>query len=339
MEAILPEYVQWLLDEKNYPHPVEYVELIQTHISYVILAGDFVYKFKKPVDFRFLNFTSLDRRKFYCEEELRLNRRLCPKIYLDTVAVCKGAGGFAWDRAGQPVEYAVKMRRLAEDRMMGRVIARGELQQGDILRITDKLIPFYETADRSGRVRGYGDVGAVARTIQDNFRETRPFAGGNVLPEGRFNSIRRYATRFLEKEQLFVDRANEDKICEGHGDLHSGNICLEDEVAIFDCIEFNESLRCTDIAADLAFLAMDLDYHGLRSYRDIFIDSYIERSGDRGMKRMLAFYMCYRAYVRGKIGLLTSADNKVAEDVRTRAEESARRYFRLSEEYGEQFAV
>lgn len=336
MDTQLPLYVKWLLDKNHYAHPVDVVELIQTHISYVVVAGQYVYKFKKPADFGFLDFTSLAKRKYFCEEELRLNRRLCPAIYLQTIALCGCPSGFCWEEGGEPVEYAVKMRRLSEEKMMGRVIARGELKKSDITRIVETLMPFYELAERSDRVRQYGDVRAVTKTIHDNFAETQSFAGTNALPEKRFRQIRKYTERFLAKDKVFADRVRHDKVCECHGDLHSANICLEDEVAIFDCIEFNESLRCTDIAADLAFLAMDLDYHGLYDYRDLFIDSYLERSGDEGLIQMLPFYMCYRAYVRGKIGLLTSVAEQVPENEREKAEESAKRYFQLAEEYGGQ---
>ncbi len=336
MDALLPDYVQWLMDKENYPHQVESVELIQTHISYIVLAGAYVYKFKKPVDFGFLDFTSLEKRKYFCNEELRLNRRLCPNVYLRTVELGKCCDDFCWGEGDEPIEYAVQMRRLKEDRMMGRLIARGQLQKADIVRIADVLIPFYERAGRSDRVKQFGDVRVVSRTIQENFMETRQFVGGVALPENRFKKIQRIALRFLGKEQIFAQRVRLNKICECHGDLHSGNICLEQEVAIFDCIEFNERLRCTDIAADLAFMAMDLDYHSLHDYSDLFINSYLERSEDEKLMDVLAFYMCYRAYVRGKIGLLTSADSHVSAETRKNAEESAKKYFMLAEEYGEQ---
>lgn len=336
MTAKLPAYVQWLMDKANYPHQAESVELIQTHISYVLIAGQYVYKFKKPAYFEFLDFTSLAKRKFYCEEELRLNRRLCPKIYLQTITLHRCKGGFSWGEGEAPEEYAVKMRRLSEEKMMGRVIARGELQKKDILRIIEKLIPFYGLADRSARVKHFGEVEAVSKNIHDNFTETRPYVGGSVLPKRRFAKIERLTARFLKKSELFAQRIQHNKVCECHGDLHSGNICLEEDVAIFDCIEFNESLRCIDVAADLAFMAMDLDYHGLRDFRDLFINKYIEMSEDEELLHMLAFYMCYRAYVRGKIGLLTSVDEHVSTEARTAAERSAKSYFMLAEEYGEQ---
>lgn len=336
MDAQLPLYVKWLLDKHHYAHPVDAVELIQTHISYVVVAGQYVYKFKKPAAFGFLDFTSLAKRKYFCEEELRLNRRLCPAIYLQTIALCDCESGFCWEDGGKPVEYAVKMRRLSEEKMMGRVIARDELKEDDIIRIVDKLMPFYQLAERSGRVQQYGDVRAVTKTIHDNFNETQSFAGTNALPAKRFRQIRKCAERFLANGKIFAERVRGGKVCECHGDLHSANICLEDEVAIFDCIEFNESLRCTDIAADLAFLAMDLDYHNLSEYRDLLINSYLERSGDDGLIQMLPFYMCYRAYVRGKIGLLTSVADQLPENEREKAEQSAKKYFQLAEEYGGQ---
>jgi len=153
------------------------------------------------------------------------------------------------------------------------------------------------------------------------------------LSKGRFIRIKNYAENFLKKREIFERRVAEGRVRDCHGDLHSANICLTDEIAIFDCIEFNEGLRCTDIAADLAFLAMDLDFHNLRDLSNFFVDRYISCSGDDGLREMLNFYKCYRAYVRGKIGLLTAADNGVGRAEKSMALKMAQHYFQLAEEY------
>ena len=330
----LPAYIQALLTPKAYPHAVGRVELVQTHVSFVILAGDFVYKFKKEVDFGFLDFSNLDRRRFFCHEEVRLNRRLCPEVYLGVVSVVRDNEGFALagaDEAG--VEYGVKMKRLPEKLMMGEVIGRGKLSRDHLYRIAEQLVPFYQNLPSITESGGPGSVSVVAKNVRDNFEITRPFVGGAVLTRGRFEHIENYCSRFLLQEDLFERRLVNGHVREGHGDLHSANICLTEPPALFDCIEFNENLRFADVAADVGFLAMDLDFHGLPLLADTFIKHYVELMGDDELHQVLDFYKCYRAYVRGKINLLTAEDRAVSKVARKMANRLADRYFQLAGEY------
>lgn len=329
----LPLYIQQLLEPERYPHPVETVTLLQTHVSYLMFAGDYVYKWKKPVNLGFVDFSTLEKREFFCQEEVRLNRRLCPNMYLGVVALCRAGDLVQLDGDGTPFEFGVKMRRLPAAKMMDRVIAAGELTLSHLTRIIDRLVVFHQDTPMVPVTSGYGDVRAVAGTIRDNFSETQAFVGGEALGEVRFRRIRDYAENFLHNRKRFAQRVAEGRIRDCHGDLHSGNICLTDEIAIFDCIEFNEGLRCTDIAADVAFLAMDLDFHNLRDLSNFFVDRYISCAGDEGLREMLDFYKCYRAYVRGKIGLLTAADQGVEQPDQEVAVTMANQYFQLAEEY------
>jgi len=332
----LPQYIRYLLEPASYPHPVQRVRLVQTHVSYLLFAGDFVYKWKKPVNFGFLDFSTLEQRRYFCEEEVRLNRRLCADMYLGVVRLARGNGGLALDGDGECLEYGVKMRRLPGERMMDRMIAAKTVRKEHLDRVIDQLVPFYAaTAEMTGGSSGYGSVAAVGKTIRDNFAETRRFVGSPALASGRFARIREYAEAFLAKEDVFRQRKAAGRIRDCHGDLHSANICLTEPVHIFDCLEFNESLRCTDVAADVAFLAMDLDFHDLRGLGAHFVDRFIDRSGDAGLFGVLDFYKCYRAFVRGKIGLLTAADPGVGREGAAAALSAAKRYFRLAEEYGE----
>ncbi len=330
----LPEYVHFLLSPTSYPHPVDRVQLVQTHISFIILAGDFVYKWKKPVDFGFLDFSTLPKRKFYCEEELRLNRRLCPEIYLDTVQLRTTVEGFSLlGGSGEVVEYGVKMARMPEERMMERVIQRGELSQAHLGAIVDTLVPFYRHAAHGERIVKHGGIEAIRQTVCANFNQTERFVGTESLSEPQFLRIKTYAASVLGRKSLFERRVEKGWVRECHGDLHSGNICLSDRVLIFDCIEFSESLRCTDIAADVSFLAMDLDFHNLFDLSDFFVDCFVAASGDDELSEVLDFYKCYRAYVRGKICLLTAEDSGVDGETARRSRENARHYFLLAESY------
>jgi len=334
-QSSLPEYIRHMLDPASYPHPVERVRLEQTHVSYLLFAGEFVYKWKKPVNFGFLDFSTLEQRRYFCEEEVRLNRRLCDDMYLGVVRITRSNGRLVLDGEGECVEYGVKMRCLPGERMMDRMITAKRLRNGHLDRVIDQLVPFYAAAaEMAGGSSGYGSVAAVGKTIRDNFRETERFVGGSALGRGCFARIREYAEALLAREHLFRQRIAAGRIRDCHGDLHSANICLTEPVQIFDCLEFNESLRCTDIAADVAFLAMDLDFHDQRGLGEYFVDRFIDCSGDAGLAEILDFYKCYRAFVRGKIGLLTAADPGVGREGTAAALAAAKRYFRLAEEYG-----
>lgn len=334
-DSQLPDFIQALLDPAAYDHPAAEVSLVQTHISYVLLAGDFVYKIKKPVDFGFLNFTTLEKRGYYCHEELRLNRRLCPDLYLDVLPITRVGGGFALGGSGEAVEYCVRMRRMPEERMMGKVMARGELTRADIDGIVEILVPFYEQADGGGEIPDFGKAASVGVNVLENFEQTEEFIGCPALSREQFDAISAYAGDFLGREELFAERIAAGRIRDCHGDLYSANICLDTPIHIYDCIEFNQRFRYCDVAADVAFLAMDLDFHGLDELSRYFIDSFAARSGDPGLAAMLDFYKCYRAYVRGKIGLFTAHAPEVDAATKETCLAQAAQYFTLAARYAQ----
>jgi aminoglycoside phosphotransferase family enzyme len=330
----LPPFLQALLHPDRYNHPVQEVQLVQTHISSVLLAGDYVYKFKKPVNFGFLDFSDLDKRHYYCEQELVLNRRLCPDIYLALVTVTKETdGSFTLNGQGQVVEYGVKMVRMPEERMMPRLIHSGELNRGHIDRLVAVLSDFYQRAEGGGDIAAFGTARAVAVNVLENFDQTQGSIGQGALTREQFDRISQYARDVLDREDLFEHRIAGGCIRDCHGDLYSANICLADKVYIFDCIEFNQRFRYCDVASDVAFLAMDLDFHGLDQLSQYFIDQFCRQSGDTGLMTMLNFYKCYRAYVRGKIGLFTAGDPAVDTSTRETCLQQAARYFQLAERY------
>jgi aminoglycoside phosphotransferase family enzyme len=334
-DAQYPKYIQALLKPESYPHPADSVQLVQTHISFVLLAGDFVYKFKKPVDFGFLDFSTLKKRKYCCEQELLLNRRLSPEIYLGLVRVTEKDGTVALDGEGSVIEYGVKMRRMPEERMMVRVIERGELTPAHIQSLVDVLVPFYEQAERNEEIDAFGMAESVSVNVLENFEQTQTFIGGGALSQEQFDTISSYARSVLEQKDLFQVRIDAGRIRDCHGDLYSANICLADKVYIYDCIEFNRRFRYCDVASDVAFLAMDLDFHGLEELSALFIDRFCEQSGDEDLRKMLNFYTCYRAYVRGKIGLFTASDPAVDPEIKEKSLRAAADYFTLAHHYAE----
>jgi aminoglycoside phosphotransferase family enzyme len=335
----LPSFIDFLIHPAAYPHVTGEITLRQTHISYVFLAGDYVYKIKKPVDFGFLDFTTLAKRKYYCAEELRLNRRLCPDIYLAVVPIKRLGNRFVvGGELGETVEFAVKMVRLPEERMMNNIMAAGNLRSAMVARIVDILVPFYRGADSGPEISQAGSPAAVGENFRENFRQTASYIGCAALGQSQFAAIRSYMEEFLlGRTEILRQRQEEGRIRDGHGDLHSANICLGDRVYIFDCIEFNPRLRYCDVASDVAFLAMDLDFHGLTGLAAGFIDRFVDESGDGSLRQVLNLYKCYRAYVRGKIGLFTAHAPEVDESTRAAGLDQAGRYFKLAERYaGEQ---
>jgi aminoglycoside phosphotransferase family enzyme len=334
MNGTLPKFITFLQDPRVYGHPVDEVRLVQTHISYVLIAGDRVYKFKKPVDFGFLDFTTLEKRKFFCEQELILNRRLCPDIYLDLVTVTRSDTVLALNGDGEVVEFGIRMKRMPEEGMMGNYIASGKLSKRHIDLIVDTLIPFYERAAGDAEIGAFGRAEAVAVNVLENFDQTEGFIGCEALNREQYEKISGYAGKFLENKSLFEKRIAAQRIRDCHGDLYSANICFDgDRVHIFDCIEFNKRFRYADVASDIAFLAMDLDFHSLQELSEYFTVRFKDKSGDAELYAMLNFYKCYRAYVRGKIGLFTAHDRKVDTATKDNCLRMAKRYFNLAERY------
>ncbi len=331
----LPPFILALQQPAAYPHPVAEVKLVQTHISYVLLAGEFVYKIKKPVNFGFLDFTTLEQRHHFCLEELRLNRRLCPSLYLEVLPITQEGDVIRLNGSGTPLEYCVKMARMPEERMMGAVIRRGELNSAMLDGVVDLLVPFYEQAAGGDEIRAFGSAQAVSVNVLENFEQTTAFIGCPALSQAQFDTISAYAKGFLTNEPLFAERQAAGKVRDCHGDLYSANICLAEQIYIYDCIEFNERFRYCDVASDVAFLAMDLDYAGLGDLCQHFIATFIERANDPGLMPMLNFYKCYRAYVRGKIGLFTAHAPEVDPATRETCLTQAKRYFELATRYAQ----
>jgi aminoglycoside phosphotransferase family enzyme len=329
----LPDFIAALLDPQMYPHPATDIRLVQTHISFVFIAGDFVYKLKKPVNFGFLDFSTLEKRQHCCAEELRLNRRLCPEIYLDLITLTKEGSGFALNGSGEVIEYGVKMARMPEEGMMGNLIRAGKLGRAQVDALVDTLIPFYQRAEQSVEIDGFGRAEKVAISILENFDQTQGVIGQGALSREQFDRISNWSRAFLAQEERFNRRITGGYIRDGHGDLYSANICLADKVYIFDCIEFNQRFRYCDVASDVAFLAMDLDFHGLHELSEYCIDRFSQLSGDSSLREMLNFYKCYRAYVRAKINLFTAADPAVDESVQAACTAAAAKYFALADSY------
>jgi len=322
-----PKLVESMLQPGFYPHRPEAVELVQTHISFVFLAGDEVFKVKKPVDFGFLDFTTLEKRKFYCGEEVRLNLRLAPGFYLGVAEIREDAGGLSLAGDGPVVEYAVRMRRLPQDRMLKGLLREGALDISVMDAVARKVADFHAAAETGGRIDEIGGIDTIRHNHEENFDQTDRYRGVTV-PDRQWAFVRDFVSRFLERNGALLERrVAEHRIRDCHGDLHLEHICLADEIVIFDCIEFNERFRFEDVAAEVAFLAMDLDYNGYPDWAEAFVGAYIRHSGDGDVRTLLNFYRCYYAFVRGKVVSFRLDDRAIGEEGRREAREMAEHYF------------
>jgi len=317
-----------------YPNAPERVEFVQTHISLVFIAGDLVFKVKKPVDFGFLDFTTLEKRKHFCEEEIRLNRRLAPDIYLGVAEIREGEkGALHLKGEGNIVEYAVVMKRLPQERMLKELLRKGMADISLMDAVAGKLAAFHRLAATGGEI---DEIGGGIETIrfnhEENFEQTEKYMG--LIGAGRYRFLRDYVHHFLDRrKKLFFRRMADHRIRDCHGDLHLEHICIVDDIVIFDCIEFNERFRYSDTASEVAFLAMDLDFNGYPEYAKAFVEAYVRHSSDREIRKLLSFYECYRAYVRAKVTSFRLDDPALGEEGRAEAASAAARYYDLAYTY------
>ncbi len=330
--ADLPAVVRALLRPDAYLHPVQRVELRQTHISFVLLAGEYAYKVKKAVNFGFLDYSTLAKRRFYCQQEVSLNSRLCSGTYLGVVPVREEAGRVRMGGSGRTIEYAVQMRRLPAERMMDRLLAEGKVTEEMVRNLARVLADFHGRAETNARIAATGLKG-IRYAWEENFRQWQPFIGQTISPE-QDAALRAFGRRFFARKGAFLAaRADGGRVRDCHGDLRSDSVCFVDGLCIYDCIEFNRRFRYTDVAGDVGFLAMDLDYRGHPELARAFVDEYVRASGDAGLLEVIDFFKCYRAAVRGKVEgfLLAQAEVPAAEKRRARA--AAKRYFDLACQY------
>jgi len=295
-----------LLEPDAYPHPVDQVESFTTHISQLLLAGELAYKLKRPVSLGFVDFSTLSRRRFFCEEELRLNRRLAPQLYLGVVAVVRRAGRVCIGGDGEVVDYAVRMRRFPQQALLSARPLDGAL----IDRLAELVATFHAGLAPASAESPYGEPERVLAPMLDNFRPLRSAlavrdeTGGSGLLQAQ--RLERWTQkRFAHLRPLIARRRREGHVRECHGDMHRGNIVvLDQQPVIFDCIEFNPNLRWIDTMSEVAFLTMDLTESGAPGLARRLLNRYLEVSGDYAGLRLLRFYQVYRALVRAKVSAI-----------------------------------
>lgn len=314
--------VQSLTDPRLYGAACKGVRLIETHISYVLLTGRNAYKIKKNVKLGFLDFTTLAARRFYCERELTLNRRFAPAIYLEVVAItgradCPRLGG-----DGPVLEYAVKMREFPQEALLTRMLAREALTASHVAELAEAAARLHGSAATAPLGARFGSPDEILALAIENFTEIEP-----LLDQDEDRQLAHALRHWTESEhrrrrELFAGRRRGAFVRECHGDLHLGNVAWVDgRVTIFDCIEFNEDMRWSDVMADVGFLVMDLADRGRPDFAVRFLNTYLEQAGDYDGVQVLRFYVVYRAMVRAKVAAMTA----------TQATDPAMRFAKMKE--------
>ncbi|MFO0977658.1 MAG: AAA family ATPase [Planctomycetaceae bacterium] len=333
MDALTRRVLEFLSQPGSYDHCPDSVTMVQTHASWVFIAPPFVCKIKKPVDFGFLNFTTLERRRQNCETEVRLNRRLARDVYLTTLAIRDNSGILSFHGDGPIVEWAVCMKELDASTFLSHRLREGHCSLGHIEQVAETLSVFYRTQPA---VTGPAALLAVQRVqsfVHENFTAIRKLSSVSQLA---VDAVESYCRAFEASHAgILKQRSDDGWIRDGHGDLHSEHVSLTDhgDLNIFDCLEFNDDLRVTDLACDIAFLAMDLDYNSRHDLSIAFVRRSAALLHDPALQTVMPYYQCYRACVRCKVELLHSVAETAEDSERMVALTAARRYLQLALRY------
>ena len=305
-----PALIRGLYEANAYPHDVAPIHLIETHISWVLLTGKFAYKIKKPVNFGFLDFSTVDKRRFYCQEEVRLNQRLATDWYLEVVPITGQPDLPKIDGKGAAIEYAVKMVQFPSAQTLRDCAVNGQLGTNEIDQITEIIADFHNNIDKTDERSPYGDNHDIWRWFVENFCQIRPLLADKPKLQ-QLEAIEAWSrAERNNKSRMMQQRKQQGYVRECHGDLHLGNMSLcNGKVVIFDCIEFNPMLRWIDVMSEVAFLVMDLLHLGYAAYAYRFLNRYLQATGDYRGLALLRYYLVYRALVRAKVALLRLAQN------------------------------
>ena len=331
-EHVQSGLVNALLDPRRYPHAVKNVRLTETHISWVLLAGRYAYKIKKPVDLGFVNFTSLALRRYYCEEEIRLNRRLAPQLYLDVVPI-GGTPEMPEFNALPALEYAVRMRRFASSKQLDQLVSRGKILPRDMDSLAAKIAHFHSGLPAAEAGSEFGSAAVIYSTVSKIFEQLQTLLKGSKDEAGLIALRQAGEAEYARCMDRFEQRHAGGFIRECHGDLHLGNIALIDQQPIpFDGIEFDPALRWIDVMSEVAFTMMDL-LHCRRpdlAYR--FLNAYLEATGDYSGISVLRFYVFYRAAVRAMVSAIRAGQPSLSQRARVKASASCRSFLALAAE-------
>jgi hypothetical protein len=331
-----------MLQPGFYPQGVtEPVHLIQTHASFVLLTGDYTYKIKKPVNFGFLDYSTLAKRQHFCTQELVMNQRTAPEIYLEVLPIIQTGDSFqlgsnlpAITSAEIAVEYVLKMREFPQDSLLLSLLERGLLTEQLMADLGREVANFHSRAISNSYIRQFGEVSQIRKVIDNNYLISQKYIGGPQT-QAQYQESKDYTDAFFANNpELFNRRIANNKIRECHGDLHLRNIALwQDQILLFDCIEFNEQFRFVDVMYDVAFTVMDLESRGRRDLGNAFLNTYIEQTGDWEGLQLLPLYLSRQAYVRAKVTSLMLDDPAISTAQKAEISQTAAHYYKLAWQY------
>ncbi|BAY95399.1 MULTISPECIES: bifunctional aminoglycoside phosphotransferase/ATP-binding protein [unclassified Tolypothrix] len=334
-EATLPALIQQMLQPGFYPHAVsEPIQLIQTHVSYVLLTGDYVYKLKKPVNFGFLDYSTLEKRQHFCQEELRLNQRGAGELYLEVLPLTLESEQYHLGGTGEAVEYTLKMRQFPQEALFSSLFEQGKLNETHLEELGRIVAQYHAKTETNDYIRSFGEVPKVREAFDENYVQTEKYIGGPQTQE-QFDETKAYTERFFaERGELFASRIKNNYIRECHGDLHLRNIALwHNQILLFDCIEFNEPFRFVDVMFDIAYAVMDLEAQQRKDLSNAYLNTYVEQTGDWEGLQILPIYLIRQSYVRAKVTSFLLDDPAVPDAVKEQATKTAATYYQLAWEY------
>ena len=318
-----------------YPHAVaKNIKLIQTHASFVFLTGEYAYKIKKSVNYGFLDYSTLDKRKYFLDAELRLNQKIAPELYLEVIPIGKVNARLVFNNSDNIVEYALKMRQFPQKDLFSNLLEADKLSCDRFTELGKIVAQFHACAETNEYISSFGTVDNISTAFTENYQQSQKYIG-TVQTREQFKATKAYTDNFFTtKKDLFQTRISQGKIRECHGDLHLKNICLwQGKIQLFDRIEFNESFRFVDTMYDVAFTVMDLEARQKPELKNAFLNSYLEYSGDWEGLPILPLYLSRQAYVRAKVNSFLLDDPLISEIDRQKAQKTAGNYYQQAYQY------
>ena len=318
-----------------YPHETTAsIQQLQTHISYIFLTGNYAYKLKKPVNLGFLDFSTLEKRHYYCQQELALNQPIAPDIYLEVLPITQQGDQLELNGKGQIIDYTLKMHQFPQSALLSVMQEEGQLSESLLIQLGKRVATFHQKAKTNEYICQFGKPDQMAEGINNNYQQTEKYIG-ITQTEKQFRETKAFTDHFLQTQSsLLQARKDQGFIRECHGDLHLKNMCWwQDKIQLFDRIEFNEPFRFVDVMYDVAFTVMDLEFRGCRELANIFLNHYLEQTGDWEGIQVLPLYLTRQAYVRAKVNSLLLDDPHVSEKEKQKAKEQANQYYHFAWQY------
>ena len=327
--------INQLQNPNSYPHTIQTpIKVIQTHISAIFLTGDYAYKIKKPIDFGFLDYSNLEKRQHFLNQELIMNQAIAPDIYLEVLPITIQNEKVKIGGKGEIIDYVLKMNQFPQDSLFINLFQAGKLDKHHLEDLGKIVAAFHKNTKINDYIRSFGDIEVIKKSIDENYERTEKYIG-IVQNETQYQETKDFTDHYFEQQQnYFKQRQQEDKIRECHGDLHLKNICLwNNKIQLFDRIEFNEEFRYVDVMYDVAFTVMDLDARNRQDLSNIFLNTYLEHTGDWQGLQVLTVYLSRQAYVRAKVTSMLIDDPNISEENHKKAEQEAKNYYHLAWEY------